>query len=103
MRSLWCAAGVQECRVYGSDESGFIDVELGGAALHEHGHLRGTLTLPSGDRVVCGGFSSRYEGIDRLELYLPLDALARDRRINGYPFDEYSGVQSLTWRAPLDR
>jgi hypothetical protein len=31
-------------------------------------------------------------------------ALARvDRRIGGYPFDQRSGVESLTWRAPLDR
>ncbi|MET7667713.1 hypothetical protein [Micromonospora luteifusca] len=68
------------------------------------GHLRGTLTLPSSGRVVCGGFSSRYDGIDSLEFYLPLGALARlDERIGGYPFDERSGVESLTWRAPLDR
>jgi len=60
--------------------------------------------LPSGDRVVCGGFSSRYEGIDELALYLPLGALDRvDPRIGGYPFDESSGVESFCWRAPLDR
>jgi hypothetical protein len=35
---------------------------------------------------------------------LPLGALARvDHRIGGFPFDERSGVESLTWRAPLDR
>ena len=78
--------------------------ELGAAALCEHGHLRGSLALPSGARVVCGGFLSRYEDLDTLELYLPLGALARvDRRIGGYPFDEHSGVASLTWRAGLDR
>lgn len=39
-----------------------------------------------------------------MERYLPLGALARvDHRIGGYPFDERSGVESLTWRAPLDR
>ncbi|MFI7027026.1 hypothetical protein ACIBMZ_30435 [Micromonospora sp. NPDC049900] len=38
-----------------------------------------------------------------MELYLPLGALARvDRRVGGYPFDESSGVESLTWRSPLD-
>ncbi len=26
-----------------------------------------------------------------------------DRRIGGYPFDEHSWPESLTWRAPLDR
>ncbi|TDC48916.1 hypothetical protein E1258_27590 [Micromonospora sp. KC207] len=26
-----------------------------------------------------------------------------DRRIGGYPFDESSGVESLTWRSALDR
>ena len=26
-----------------------------------------------------------------------------DRRIGGYPFDAHSGVESLTWRAGLDR
>lgn len=100
VRSLWRAAGVQECRV----GSGLLDVEPSAAALQEYGHLRGWLTLPSGDRVVCGALVFRYEGIDNLELYLPLGALARvDHRIGGYPFDERSGVESLAWRAPLDR
>jgi hypothetical protein len=53
---------------------------------------------------VCGGFSSRYEDVDELELYLPLSALVRaDRRIGGFPFDGRSGVESLIWRAPLDQ
>lgn len=104
LRSLWRAVGVHGCHVPRADGTGFAAVELGVAALHEHGHLRGTLTLPSGARVVCGGFLSRYEGLDTLELYLPLGALARaDRRIGGYPFDESSGVESLTWRSALDR
>ncbi|MFG3711665.1 hypothetical protein [Micromonospora sp. NPDC047730] len=52
-----------------------------------------------------GGFYDLYLIlVDRLDLYLPLGALARvDRRIGGYPFDEHSGVESLSWRAPLDR
>jgi hypothetical protein len=54
--------------------------------------------------VVCGVLVYRHEGIDDLELYLPLGALARvDRGIGGYPFDERRGVESLTWRASLDR
>jgi hypothetical protein len=100
VRSLWRAAGIQHCRA----RSALTDVTPGAAALHEHGHLRGTLTVPSGDRVVCGALSFRYDGIDSLELYLPLGALARvDHRIGGYPFDERSGVESLAWRTPLDR
>jgi hypothetical protein len=84
--------------------SGLLDVEPSAVALHEHGHLRGCLTLPSGDRVLCGALVFRYEGVDNLELYLPLGGLARiDHRIGGYPFDERSRVESLTWRAPLDR
>jgi hypothetical protein len=93
VRSLWRFAGVREGPVGPS-----------AATLHEHGHLRGSLTLPSGDRVVCGGYASRYEDVDTLELYLPLGALARvDRRIGGFPFDDRSGAESLTWRAPLDK
>jgi hypothetical protein len=100
VRSLWRAAGVQQCRV----GAGMVEVEPSAAALHGHGHLRGWLTLPSGDRVVCGALVLRHDDIDNLELYLPLGALARvDHRIGGFPFDERSGVESLTWRAPLDR
>lgn len=102
--SLWHAAGVHGCLVRRADGSGFAAAELGVAALHEHGHLHGTLTLPSGARAVCGGVLSRYEGLDTLELYLPLGALARaDRRIGGYPFGESSGAASLMWRTGLDR
>jgi len=104
LSSLWRAAGVHGCHVPRADGAGYAAVELGVAALHEHGHLRGTLTLPSGARVVCGGFLARYEGVDTLEFYLPLGALARaDRRIGAYPFTESSGVESLTWRSTLDR
>ena len=82
VRALWRFAGVRGCRVDRVEISGFLDVEPSASALQAHGHLRGTLALPSGDRVVCGGFSSRYEGIDELELYLPLGALVRvDPRI----------------------
>lgn len=104
VRSVWRAAGVQGCRVSGVDVAGLADVELGAAALHAYGHLRGVLMLPSGVRVVCGGFVHRYEDVDILELYLPLGALARvERGIGGYPFDDNSGVASLLWRAGLDQ
>jgi hypothetical protein len=103
VRSLWRAAGVRGCRARGDGRTDPVDVEPGASALLAHGHLRGTLTLPAGDRVVCGAYSSRYEDVDRLGFYLPLGALARvERRIGGYPFDERSGVESLAWRAPLD-
>lgn len=104
LRSVWRAAAIQGCRTRGVDAAGFVDVELGTAALQAHGHLYGLLILPSGARVVCGGFVDRYEDVDTLELYMPLGALARvDRRIGGYPFDEHSGAASLAWRAGLDQ
>ncbi|SBT67817.1 hypothetical protein GA0070622_4882 [Micromonospora sediminicola] len=104
LRSLWRVAGVHGCHVRRADGSGFAAAEPGVAALHEHGHLLATLTLPSGARVVCGGFLFRYEDVDTLEFYLPLGALARvDDRIGGYPFDESSGAESLSWRGALDR
>ncbi|MEU4242386.1 hypothetical protein [Actinoplanes sp. NPDC026619] len=104
VRALWRAAGVEGCRVRGIDAAGLVDVELGAAALHAHGHLLGSLALPSGARVVCGGFVSRYDDVDTLELYLPLGSLVRvDRRIGAFPFDDHSGAESLTWRAALDR
>ncbi|GAA0803366.1 hypothetical protein [Spirilliplanes yamanashiensis] len=103
VRALWRAAGVEGCLARRPDGT-FAAVEPGAAALHAHGHLRGRVTLPAGDRVVCGGFVSRFDGADHLELYLPLGALARvDRRIGGFPFDERSGAESLDWRAPIDR
>ncbi|RZT79275.1 hypothetical protein EV382_2473 [Micromonospora violae] len=98
--ALWRAAGVRGCRV-GAD---LVEVTPGADAFPVGGHLRGALTLPGGERVVCGSYRTRYEGIDSLSLYLPLGALARvDDRIGGYPFDQRSGVESLAWRAPLDR
>jgi hypothetical protein len=104
VRSLWSAAPVDGCLARRADGAGFVAVDVGVAALLDHGHLLGTLALPFGARVVCGAFLFRYEDIDTLELYLPLGALARlDRRIAGYPFDEHSGVASLAWRAGLDR
>jgi len=101
---LWGAAGVDGCWARTSDGTGLRQAQVSVAALHEHGHLRGTLALPSGVRVVCGSILFRYDNVDTLELYLPLGALARvDDRIGGFPFDEHSGAESLTWRAGLDR
>jgi hypothetical protein len=97
LRSVWRVAGVAGCRTRLGDGTGFAAVEPGVVALHAHGHVLGTVGLPSGARVVCGGLLFRYEGIDTLVFYLPLGALARvDRRIGGYPFDERSGAESLT-------
>lgn len=91
--ALWRAAGVRECRA-GAE---LVDVVPGADAFAVDGHLRGTLTLPSGARVVCGSYTTSYEGIE-------LGGLVRvDERIGGYPFDQRSGVESLAWRAPLDR
>jgi hypothetical protein len=82
-------AAVDGCHVRRTEAAGFTAVELSVAVLHEHGHVRGTVALPSGRRVVCGIFLFRYEGLDTLEFYLPLGALARvDRRVGGFPFDE---------------
>ncbi|WP_157437881.1 hypothetical protein [Actinoplanes subtropicus] len=104
VRSVWRAAAIQGSRARRVDAAGFVDVELSAAALHAHGHLHGMLTLPSGARVVCGGFVYRHDDVDTLELYLPLGALARvECRIGGYPFDEHSGPASLAWRAGLDQ
>jgi hypothetical protein len=104
VRSIWQAAGVQICRVRRADRAGFADVEISAADLLVHGHLLGIVTLPSGARVVCGAFVSRYDDADTLELCVLLGALARvDHRIGGYPFDDCSGVESLVWRAALDR
>lgn len=102
VRALWRAADVRGCR----PEHDQPDVEPSADALLAAGHLRGTVTLPSRARVVCGGFASRFEDddTDELELYLPLGALTRvDRRIRAFPFDEHSGAESLQWREPLDR
>ncbi|MFI6784514.1 hypothetical protein [Micromonospora sp. NPDC050276] len=98
--ALWRAADVRACRA-GAD---LVEVIPGADAFTVDGHLRGTLTVPTGGRVVCGSYTTRYEGTDSLSLYLPLGALGRvDDRIGGYPFDQRSGVESLVWRAPLDR
>lgn len=95
VRSLWRAAGAR---------LGPGEPTPGGGALETAGHLRGSLTLPSGDRVVCGLYAFRNESADSLELYLPLGALCQvEERIGAYPFDDRSGPESLTWRDPLDR
>lgn len=98
-QALWRAAGIRGSRPIGHQD----DIQPGAAAFRTHGHLRGTLTLPSAARVVCGGFTTRYEDADTIELYLPLGSLARiDHRSGAFPFDERSGAESLTWREPLD-
>jgi hypothetical protein len=82
------------------------------AAQSESGHLRGVAVLPNGAAMVCGTVVIRedYRGIDWLDLYLPLGALARaDGRVGGYPFgstittcDDAPSRESLEWRRPID-
>jgi hypothetical protein len=80
--------------------------------LSESGHLRGVATLPNRVAMVCGTLVIReeYRGIDWLDLYLPLGALARaDSRVGGFPFGSTMTVgrdapsrDTLDWRRPLD-
>src|SRR5262249_53468041 len=74
------------------------------ASLTEYGHLRGTVVLPSGHRVVCCCVAVREEdGPDWLDFCLPVGALARtDRRVGAFPFGPDGGERSLRWRRPLD-
>jgi hypothetical protein len=105
LSALWPAANIDGC--YGRhdrepDEQDEVALSL--SSLTSYGHLRGTVLLPTGPRVVCGCLAHREEaGSDWLEFYLPLGSLARtDRRIGGFPFDSNSGEPSLIWRHPLD-
>lgn len=73
------------------------------ASLGESGHLRGTATLPSGRRVVCGAVVIREDESRRdwLDFYLPLGALSvADHRVGGFAGE--GGVDTLAWRAPID-
>jgi hypothetical protein len=66
--------------------------------------LRGLVTLPDRQHVICSVVAVREEhGDDWLDLCLPLEALGRsDSRIGGFPFGEDGGSASLTWRRPID-
>jgi len=56
------------------------------ASLEEFGHLRGTVVLPGGHRVVCGVFATLLDdGGQWLTFYLPTEALTEaDERREGY-------------------
>ncbi|GAA3825857.1 hypothetical protein GCM10022226_53270 [Sphaerisporangium flaviroseum] len=105
LSALWRVAAIEGC--YGRNDlepNEQDEVPCTVSSLAEFGHLRGTVTLPTGHRVVCGCLASRDdEGPDWLDFYLPMGALTRvDKRIGGFPFSENSGVASLTWRRSLD-
>lgn len=105
MIGLWKAAGVSGCYAVEYKPFRHVSVDLSLAALQAHGHLRGTVRLPSGKAAVCGIVAIRFDdGDDWVELYLPLGALARtDERVGPFPFGDPSGLESLAWRLPLDR
>jgi hypothetical protein len=105
LSALWRAATIKGC--YGRNdlephEQDMVPCTV--SSLAEFGHLRGTVTLPNGHRVVCGCLAIREDdGPDWLDFYLPMGALERvDERIGGFPFEENSGEASLTWRHSLD-
>ncbi|WP_211593339.1 hypothetical protein [Microbispora sp. H10836] len=105
LSALWRAAAIDGCFGRRDREPKEQDeVPCTVSSLAEFFHLRGTVTLPTGRRVVCGCVAIREEdGPDWLDFYLPLGALERvDERIGGFPFDEDSGEASLSWRRGLD-
>lgn len=105
LTELWDAAGIEGCHVRRDREPAEQDeVPRTVASLEEYGHLRGTVVLPSGHRVVCRCVAVREEdGPDWLDFCLPLGALGRtDRRVRGFPFGDDGGEVSLRWRRPLD-
>jgi hypothetical protein len=74
-------------------------------SIAQHGQLRGTVQLPTGELVVCGIVVVREGGgsyePDWLDFYIPMGALGRiDSRVGGYPFGD--DAESLQWRRPLD-
>ncbi|WP_326557831.1 hypothetical protein [Micromonospora sp. NBC_01796] len=105
LTALWRAASIDGC--YGSrdhEPGEQAEVPCTVSSLATFGHLRGTVHLPNGHRVVCGCvILGGDEDPEWLDFYLPLGALARvDPRIGGFPFDSRSGEDSLVWRRPLD-
>lgn len=106
VNALWVGAAIVGC--YGSasrEPADQVAVATNVKSLHEFGHLRGTVRLPDGNKVVCGCLATRLDDADAdwLTFYLPIGALARtDRRVGGFPFGPDGGPNSLAWRAPLD-
>ncbi|MGC7098383.1 hypothetical protein ACPZ19_27235 [Amycolatopsis lurida] len=106
LTALWRVAGITGC--YGTDEREPAEqsaVPLTVASLEEFGHLRGVVTLPSADPVVCGCIATRLDedNQDWLTFYLPLGALGISvPDVGSFPFGPDGGPTSLAWRAPLD-
>ena len=73
-------------------------------SLHQVGHLRSVVDLPSGAQIVCGAVAVREdEGPDWLVFYLPTGSLSLvEPRLGGFPFGEDGGASSLGWRRPIN-
>ncbi|MFD7258794.1 hypothetical protein [Streptomyces sp. NPDC059874] len=87
LSALWRAAAIDGCYGRRDREPGEEDeVSCTVSSLAEFGHLRGTVALPSGRRVVCGCLAIREDdGTDWLAFYLPVGALSRvDTKIGGF-------------------
>ncbi|MBM7478664.1 hypothetical protein ACFP63_16175 [Oerskovia jenensis] len=108
--------GTVEARVASEDRAA---VRAAGGALVRGAHLRGVVRLPGGGESSCGILLLRGErddgdargsgsgldvvDLDWLVLHLPLAGLdAGGVEVDGFPFDDRSGAESLTWRRPLD-
>jgi hypothetical protein len=105
LTALWHAAGVEGCyRRLPEASDQFEDVPCTVAALGRYGHLRATVVLPTGQRVVCGAVAIRGGGgTDWLDFYVPTEALSRaERRVGAFPFGADGGASSLAWREPID-
>jgi hypothetical protein len=103
--ALWSAAGIDGCYARPGGQNRFEDAAPTVAGLAEYGHLRATVLLPAGKRIVCSVHAVRGEDISTpwLVFCLPLGALVRtDKRIGGFPFGPAGGEVSLAWRLPLD-
>jgi len=82
LRTAWDAARVDGAYEHGErDRRGRwahrpVDVSI--ASLARYGHLRGLVTLPTGERTVFGAVAVREDGgPDWLDLYIPTEALHR--------------------------
>ena len=64
-------------------------------------HVRGLLTLPSGNKVACGCFIYHFEDEeDWLELYVPLGSVDRIYSTGAYPF--VATAKDSEWQRELD-
>jgi len=105
LTALWRGAVIVGCHADRDREPADQDeVPCTVASLEEFGHLRGTVVVPGGHRVVCGVFATLLDDGGRwLTFYLPTGALIEtDERIGGFPFGDHGGPESLRWRRDLD-